>query len=315
MHSSSVGHMSNFVANYLQGKNGKVVDVGSRDVNGNYRGLFNAFDYVGVDIVSGLNVDVVLKANYVWPFEDDSIDCIVSGQAFEHIYSPEKVMKEIARTLKPGGYCCIIAPSAGGDHSNEDFKDYHRFSVDSMSKLASDIGFQIAQCSVDTGGTWKDCVLIARKPIENEKICLNLGCGMRKQKGFVNIDNRPEMAPDICFDVSEGLPYHDNQVDHILAIDFLEHIPIGKTVFVIEEIYRVLKPGGKLEHMTPSTDGRGAFQDPTHVSFWNINSWLYYMDDLHRDLYGIKAKFSGTNRDTKPSNGVIHTKGVLHAVK
>ena len=27
---------------------------------------------------------------------------------------------------------------------------------------------------------------------------------------------------------------------------------------------------------TPSTDGRGAFQDPTHVSFWNSNSFWYY---------------------------------------
>jgi hypothetical protein len=26
----------------------------------------------------------------------------------------------------------------------------------------------------------------------------------------------------------------------------------------------------------PSTDGRGAFQDPTHVSFWNSNSFWYY---------------------------------------
>ncbi len=27
---------------------------------------------------------------------------------------------------------------------------------------------------------------------------------------------------------------------------------------------------------TPSTDGRGAFQDPTHVSFWNSNSFCYH---------------------------------------
>ena len=122
---------------------------------------------------------------------------------------------------------------------------------------------------------------------------LNLGCGYRKIEGYVNIDNRPDVSPDIIVDVAEGLPYDDSSVDEVMAADFLEHIPIGKTVGVIEEIYRVLKPNGKFVHMTPSTDGRGAFQDPTHVSFWNINSWLYYMDDLYRDLYSVKAKFKG----------------------
>ena len=28
--------------------------------------------------------------------------------------------------------------------------------------------------------------------------------------------------------------------------------------------------------LTPSTDGRGAFQDPTHVSFYNENSFWYF---------------------------------------
>ncbi|MDP1796315.1 MAG: hypothetical protein Q8K78_02485, partial [Planctomycetaceae bacterium] len=36
-----------------------------------------------------------------------------------------------------------------------------------------------------------------------------------------------------------------------------------------------LVPGLSLSQ-TPSTDGRGAFQDPTHVSFWNSNSFWYY---------------------------------------
>lgn len=138
---------------------------------------------------------------------------------------------------------------------------------------------------------------------------LNLGCGYRKKKGFINIDNRPVVHPDLCCDVTEGLPFDDNSVDEVTAQDFLEHIPIGKTVALIEEIYRVLKPGGTFLSLTPSTDGRGAFQDPTHVSFWNKNSWLYYMDDAYRDLYGTKAKFEGIVQDvnTDPTNNVIHT--------
>lgn len=146
---------------------------------------------------------------------------------------------------------------------------------------------------------------------------LNLGCGFRKQKGFCNIDNRPEVEPDLVCDVIQGLPFDDDSVDMVLANDFLEHIPIGKTVGVIFEIWRVLKPGGTFESLTPATDGRGAWQDPTHVSFWNQNSWLYYIVDEYRELYGIKAKFEGHVQDhiTNSALHIIHTHAVLKAVK
>ena len=146
---------------------------------------------------------------------------------------------------------------------------------------------------------------------------LNLGCGFRKMPGYINIDNRPEVSPDLVCDLTKGIPYKDSSIEHVRAVDFLEHIPIGKTVQMIEEIYRVLRPGGMLSHFTPSTDGRGAFQDPTHVSFWNKNSWLYYMDDAYRNLYGIKAKFRGDNKDilTDKDMHIVHTTGHLKAVK
>jgi len=147
---------------------------------------------------------------------------------------------------------------------------------------------------------------------------LNLGCGLRHQKDFINIDNRPEVKPDLLCDVLMGLPFDDNSVEYVLANDFLEHIPIGQSVVrVIEEIYRVLINGGTFESVTPSTDGRGAFQDPTHLSFWNRNSWLYYMDDEYRDLYGIKAKFTGQVKDyvTNDALHIIHTHAMLQAVK
>ena len=151
-------------------------------------------------------------------------------------------------------------------------------------------------------------------------IKLNLGCGLRKLEGFINIDNRSEVSPDLLCDITEGLPYPDNSVDRVRAHDILEHVALGKTVPLIEEIYRVLRPGGVFEHYTPSTDGRGAFQDPDHRSFWNINSWLYFMDDKYRDLCGIKAKFDGTNQDEishgkSGTDRVIHTRGILYAVK
>jgi predicted SAM-dependent methyltransferase len=152
----------------------------------------------------------------------------------------------------------------------------------------------------------------------DDKIKLNLGCGYSKLDGYVNMDKQKKCNPDLLCDIVDGVPFVDSSVDFIAAYDFLEHIPLGKTMFVINEIYRVLKSDGVFEHITPSTDGRGAFQDPTHVSFWNVNSWLYYTDDRYRGLYGIKAKFTITKLGDFVSDAgrnIIHTYGVFSPVK
>lgn len=148
---------------------------------------------------------------------------------------------------------------------------------------------------------------------------MNLGCGYKKIKGFTNIDIRPDVKPDMICDLSKGMPFESDSVDAVTAFDFLEHIPIGETVEMVTEIWRVLKDNGTFEHFTPSTDGRGAFQDPSHKSFWNINSWKYYCDDdPHRILNGIKAKFgvlSLKDSWTSVDDKIIHTHGRLYAIK
>lgn len=147
---------------------------------------------------------------------------------------------------------------------------------------------------------------------------LNLGCGKKRIDGYINIDINPDVNPDLEHDIRKGLPYGDNSIDEVRAYDFLEHIPLGETIFVVEEIWRVLKPGGLLDHLTPSTDGRAAFEHPDHKSFWNINSWKYFWDDdRHRINNGIKARFVGVLKDvpTDASTRVIHTVGRLYAVK
>lgn len=154
----------------------------------------------------------------------------------------------------------------------------------------------------------------------DEKIKLNLGCGRRKLAGYINIDMRAEVEPDKMLDVAKkGLkPWGDNTVDEVRAYDFLEHVPPDQVIFVIDEIWRVLKPNGRFEHFTPSTDGRGAWQDPTHRSWWNINSWFYWCQiDYHR-LYNFTAMFVADElRDirTDMQHNIVHTFGVFRAVK
>jgi len=120
---------------------------------------------------------------------------------------------------------------------------------------------------------------------------LNLGCGFKKYEDAINCDINFDCNPDIVCDGLQ-LPFGDASVDSILAFDFLEHIPNEKRIDIIEEIWRVLKVDGIFESATPDAEyGQGAFQDPTHLSFWCENSWLYYSMDRLRKLYNIKANF------------------------
>ncbi len=70
----------------------------------------------------------------------------------------------------------------------------------------------------------------------------------------------------------------ESSVGCVRAFDFIEHLPREKMVEFMNEAHRVLAAGGFLLSGTPSTDGRGAFQDPTHTNFINQNSFLYYVD-------------------------------------
>jgi len=120
---------------------------------------------------------------------------------------------------------------------------------------------------------------------------IDLGGGIGKPDGYTSIDLR---GGDIVADIRRGIPLADNSVGVVRAYDFLEHINPGAVVHVMNEIYRVLVPGGWLLSMTPSTDGRGAFQDPTHVSFWNPNSfWYYTRREQQRFVPEISARFQG----------------------
>jgi hypothetical protein len=65
------------------------------------------------------------------------------------------------------------------------------------------------------------------------------------------------------------------------------------------EIHRVLAHGGWAFIEVPSTDGRGAFQDPTHVSYWNENSFLYYTDAYLANFIDNKSiRFQEYRRET-----------------
>jgi SAM-dependent methyltransferase len=164
-------HMARLVAHYLdRDRPLSVVDIGSRDVNGSYRTLFDApaWRYCGIDLESGKGVDIVLRDPYTLPLPSRSVDLVVSGQAFEHIEYFWLTWLEMARVLKPGGMVFLIAPSRGPEHRFP--QDCWRFYPDGYRSLAKYGRFDLLEVSTDWhahpdhwSASWGDTVGVFRR--------------------------------------------------------------------------------------------------------------------------------------------------------
>ena len=137
MHNSALESFNNFKSVYLselRNKKFKLIDVGSLSVNSNIKNsLEDNMEYIGIDIVKGENVDVVLNNPYKFPFEDKSIDVVISISNFEHTEFFWLTYLEILRVLKDDGLFFLNAPSNSKYHRHE--TDNWRFYPDSMISL------------------------------------------------------------------------------------------------------------------------------------------------------------------------------------
>lgn len=98
------------------------VDIGSQDVNGSLRSVASPNNkFIGVDFLEAKGVDVVITDPYSLPFEDASVDAVVSSSCFEHSEFFWLLFNEALRILKPTGLLYINAPSNG---------KFHRYPVD-----------------------------------------------------------------------------------------------------------------------------------------------------------------------------------------
>lgn len=93
---------------YFYGK--RALDVGSLDVNGNNRYLFNNCSYFGIDIGEGNNVDICCVAH---EFDAEPFDTIISTECLEHDYYYPLTLKNIIRLLKPGGLFLFTCATTG----------------------------------------------------------------------------------------------------------------------------------------------------------------------------------------------------------
>src|SRR4051812_19551671 len=87
-----------------------------------HRSLLSEYtcDYIGVDIRTGNNIDVVMNKPYRIPIKSRSVDIVLSGQVFEHVPFFWASLLEIARVMKTGSYFFLTVPSRGHIHSTYD---------------------------------------------------------------------------------------------------------------------------------------------------------------------------------------------------
>ena len=176
MHPSSRENMKKARSKIEQhlGKDLDILDLGGRDIKpGQDRTYYPQWadickNYYIADIEKGGNVTHVMPGPYTLPFEDNSIDLVVSGQTFEHIKNPFRSAAELTRVLKPGCFMIIIAPSTGKPH---DKIDCWRFYPDSFKAIAEECGLKVIADWIDKGteweprsNRWRDHTFVGQKP-------------------------------------------------------------------------------------------------------------------------------------------------------
>lgn len=89
-----------------------VLDIGSLDINGNNRELFEYPIYLGLDVAPGRNVDLICKASDL-QLPKETFDVIISTECFEHDKYYEDSLKNACRMLKPGGLLLFTCATIG----------------------------------------------------------------------------------------------------------------------------------------------------------------------------------------------------------
>ena len=97
---------------------------------------------------------------------------------------------------------------------------------------------------------------------------LNLGCGSKKEPGFLNVDKFQTSATDVVFDLEiTPWPWASDSVNEIRFIHSLEHMGQATDGFlaIVKEVYRICRDGAKVIIHVPHPRHDNYLGDPTHV--------------------------------------------------
>lgn len=118
-----------------------------------YASLFpQATFYFGIDITHvNSAADIVADLQRGLPLASGKINCVICTQVIEHIRSPNLLLAEIHRVLKPEGQLFLSAPMYWPHH--EEPNDFYRYTRYGLEYLLTDAGFEIEEM-IQQGGAW-----------------------------------------------------------------------------------------------------------------------------------------------------------------
>lgn len=130
---------------------------------------------------------------------------------------------------------------------------------------------------------------------------LDFGAGMHKRDGFLGIDKTAFIGVDQVVDLTVlPWPWADESVEEAHASHFVEHLTADQRINFVNELYRVLIPGGKATIITPHWASCRAYGDLTHQWPPVSEFWFFYLSEAwraqnapHNDFY--KCNFSITS--------------------
>lgn len=121
---------------------------------------------------------------------------------------------------------------------------------------------------------------------------LHLGCGKTRMDGWLNVDQvEVPGVTDMCVDLDSGdlaLMLDPDSVDESLGLHVIEHL--SNPLDFMAALWSVTKPGGTVTFETPYGSSDDAWEDPTHVRPYFVNSWGYFGQPFYfRADYGYAA--------------------------
>jgi len=113
---------------------------------------------------------------------------------------------------------------------------------------------------------------------------LNLGCGNSKRNNEIGVDILPGPSVDVVANMDGCcLPFLDHTIDIIRSNHCFEHL--SDTIKIMEEVHRVLKPGGIAEITVPHVSNIGFFADPTHKRPFTYTTFDYFVKGIDTVKY------------------------------
>ena len=107
---------------------------------------------------------------------------------------------------------------------------------------------------------------------------LDVGCGWNKTAGAIGIDSNSKSHADVIHDLGVvPYPFADNEFDEVVCRHVAEHVP--DVMAFVTELYRITKPGGRINIVTPHYSNPDWATDPTHKNHFNSYTFNCFIDE------------------------------------